>query len=97
LRETTQDRKTSVVFTHGLHGAAQVKKDSEMNATTEKTVRNASEWIKITRDNQKRKFTFARGYAGKYQAHEIHSLSFKWVPNWTEALDRANRTLAAYA
>jgi hypothetical protein len=68
-----------------------------MNATTEKTIRSASQWVKITRDNQQRKFTFARGYAGKYQAHEIHSLSFKWVPNWTEALDRANQTLATYA
>lgn len=68
-----------------------------MNVITEKTVRSASQWIKITRDNKQRKFTFARGQNGKYQAHEIYSLSFKWISNWTEALDRANNTLAAYA
>lgn len=64
-----------------------------MSNLTFKYVRNESEWIKITRDNDKRKFTFARGYKGKAVAFERDTLSFKWISNWTEALDRANRSL----
>jgi len=68
-----------------------------MTRFTEKTVRTANQWVKISRDNTKRTFTFARGYVGQFTAHEIETLTFKWVANWTEALDRANRTLATYA
>jgi hypothetical protein len=64
---------------------------------TEKTVRTSGQWIKISRDNTERTFTFARGYTGEFKANEIETLPFKWVANWTEALDRANRTLATYA
>jgi len=68
-----------------------------MTRFTDKTIRTSGQWIKITRDNKDRTFTFARGYTGQYQSNEIETLPFKWVANWTEALDRANRTLAAYA
>lgn len=68
-----------------------------MTRFTDKTVRTSGQWIKITRDNKKRTFTFARGYTGEYQANELETLPFKWVANWTEALERANRTLATYA
>jgi hypothetical protein len=68
-----------------------------MNRITDITVRSTFQWIKVTRDNSKKKFTFAVGYAGKPQAHEIYSLSFKWIPTWTDALDRANQTLVDYA
>jgi hypothetical protein len=64
---------------------------------TEKTIRGDSQWVKITRDNKNRTFTFARGYAGQYQAHDISKLPFKWIANWTEAIDHANRTIATYA
>jgi hypothetical protein len=64
---------------------------------TEKTIRGDSQWVKITRDNKKRTFTFARGWAGEYQAHDIYELPFKWIPNWTEAIDRANRSIATLA
>lgn len=57
---------------------------------TDRTIRNQSCWVKITRDNKERKFTFAKGYAGNYQAHQIETLPFKWVANWKEASDRAN-------
>ena len=67
-----------------------------MTRFTEKYVRTAGQWIKISRDNTKRTFTFARGYTGQYTTNEIETLSFKWVANWTEALDRANNTLAVY-
>lgn len=68
-----------------------------MTRFTEKTIRTSGQWIKISRDNKKRTFTFARGYAGQFTAEEIETLSFKWVANWTEAAERANKTLAAYA
>lgn len=61
----------------------------------EKTVRSeAGDWVKITRDNEKRTFTHAHGYNGQYQAHKIETLPFKWCANWTEAIDRANRFLS---
>lgn len=68
-----------------------------MTRFTEKTIRAAGQWVKITRDNKDRTFTFARGYVGDAQAHEISTLSFKWVANWTEATDKANRTIATFA
>jgi hypothetical protein len=64
---------------------------------TEKTIRTAGQWCKITRDNQNRTFTFARGYDGQYQAHEIETYSFKWVANWTEATEKANLHMAVFA
>jgi hypothetical protein len=64
---------------------------------TEKTIRTAGQWCKITRDNQNRTFTFARGYDGQYQAHEIETYSFKWVANWTEATEKANSQMAVFA
>lgn len=60
-----------------------------MKRFTEKYVRTAGQWVKITRDNENRTFTFARGYTNKFQAHDIQTLSFKWVANWSEANDRA--------
>jgi hypothetical protein len=57
---------------------------------TDRTIRNTSCWVKITRDNKKRTFTFAKGYAGNFQANQIETLPFKWVANWSEANDRAN-------
>jgi hypothetical protein len=61
---------------------------------TEKTIRTDSQWVKITRDNQKRTFTFARGYKGEVTAQDIGTLSFKWVANWTEAIDHANNKMS---
>lgn len=68
-----------------------------MTRFTEKTIRNSGQWLKITRDNKERTFTFARGYAGDFQAKELETLSFKWVANWTEAIERANRCISTYA
>jgi hypothetical protein len=81
-----------------VHTAAHsgITKGNEM-MITEKTIRGDSQWVKITRDNKNRTFTFAHGYAGQYQAHNIMELPFKWIANWTEAIDHANRTIATYA
>jgi hypothetical protein len=68
-----------------------------MTRYTDRTIRASGQWIKITRDNKERTFTFARGYENELQAHEIQTLPFKWVANWTEATDKANRTIATYA
>jgi len=67
-----------------------------MTRFTEKYVRNDSQWVKITRDNVKRTFTFARGYKNEFKAHEISTLPFKWVANWTEALEKSEKMLATY-
>lgn len=64
---------------------------------TEKTFRTDTQWVKVTRDNQERKFTFARGYKNNFAANEVETLSFKWVANWTEAKERAERSMAAFA
>ena len=68
-----------------------------MKRFTEKTIRTAGQWVKITRDNKDRNFTFARGYAGDFSANEIETYSFKWVANWTEAAEKANRMIGNYA
>ena len=64
---------------------------------TDKTFRSDTQWVKVTRDNTERTFTFARGYKGDFSANEVETLSFKWVANWTEAKERAERSMAAYA
>ncbi len=61
---------------------------------TEKYIRTDSQWVKVTRDNKAKTFTFAKGYKGQFSAHDIETLSFKWVANWTEALDRATKSMA---
>ena len=53
--------------------------------------------LKITRDNKAKTFTFARGYKGSYQAHDIETLSFKWVANWNEAVERAEKQIATFS
>lgn len=58
---------------------------------TDRTIRTTGQWVKITRDNKARTFTFAKGYKGDYQAVEISELPFKWVANWTEATEHAQR------
>lgn len=68
-----------------------------MTRFTDRTIRASGQWIKITRDNKDRTFTFARGYQGQFQAAEIETLPFKWVANWTEAQEKASRTIAAFA
>ena len=50
-----------------------------MTRFTERTIRASGQWVKITRDNESRTFTFARGYEGDFKAHEIETLTFKWV------------------
>jgi hypothetical protein len=70
---------------------------NSMTRFTEKTIRTETQWVKITRDNESRTFTFARGYNAEFSAHDISTLSFKWIPNWTEAIDRANRSMETYA
>ena len=67
-----------------------------MTRFTEKTVRSNNQWVKITRDNKKRTFTFARGYENNYSAIEISSYSFKWCANWLEAIDFAQRFIKSY-
>jgi len=68
-----------------------------MTRFTEKTVRSNDQWVKITRDNQARKFTFARGYNHNYSATEIFSYSFKWCANWSDAVDFAQRSIKSYS
>jgi hypothetical protein len=64
---------------------------------TEKYVRTEGQWVKITRDNKERTFTFARGYKNQFEAQEVETLKFKWVANWSEAISRANNMIGSYA
>ena len=64
---------------------------------TEKYVRTDGQWVKITRDNKERTFTFARGYQGECKAHDVETYSFKWYANWTEATERAYKLIGMYA
>jgi hypothetical protein len=68
-----------------------------MTSYTDKTFRSATQWVKVTRDNKNRTFTFARGHKDNFTAHETETLSFKWVANWTEAQERALRSMAYFA
>lgn len=63
----------------------------------DKTIRSDTQWVKITRDNKNRTFTFARGYKNEFQSKEIQTFSFKWVPNWKEALEKAEIMIKTYA
>ena len=65
-----------------------------MTRFTDKTFRTDDQWVKITRDNNQREFTFAQGDKGNFQAHRIITYKFKWVPNWTEAQQMAQRMMA---
>ena len=64
-----------------------------MKRFTDKTIRTEQQWVKITRDNRQRSFTFAKGYKGNFTAHQIETLTFKWVANWADAVDHANRMM----
>jgi hypothetical protein len=69
---------------------------NKMTRFTEKTIRTEKMWVKITRDNEKRTFTFARGYTHNIQAHDIQMLNFKWISNWAEAIDKSKRMIQSY-
>lgn len=58
---------------------------------TEKMVRVNQKWVKITRDNAERTFTFAKGFDGQALAYDVVTLPFKWAPNWKEAVWHAER------
>ena len=60
-------------------------------------VRRRGLWIKITRDNQKKRFTFARGYEGHFKAVEVTSWPFTLMTTWNDAVEHANRTIDTYA
>ena len=68
-----------------------------MTRFTDRTISSDSQWVKISRDNKERTFTFARGYQGQYQSHDVETYSFKWVANWSEATDKAQKMIATYA
>lgn len=68
-----------------------------MTRFADKTFRSSEQWVKVTRDNKEKTFCFARGYKNEFQAHDIETLTFKWVANWKEAQDHAERMMAAYA
>jgi len=61
---------------------------------TDKTFRSQNgDWVKVTRDNKERNFTFAIGYKGEVVAYRMETLPFKWVANWKEAEEQSQRML----
>jgi CTP-dependent riboflavin kinase len=77
--------------------SSRLLQEHEMTRFQERTVRKSGQWVKITRDNKLRTFSFARGYEGAFQSHAFEMLSMKWVANWKEATERAMRAMATYA
>lgn len=63
---------------------------------TEKTIRAGSQWVKITRDSNARKFVFARGNAGALKAKEVQTYPFTFIPTWDDAIKHAQERMAAY-
>ena len=61
----------------------------------QKTIRKFNQWVKITRDQNKR-FTFALGWEGEVQAHDITSYSAEWMPTWKDAIAHAERKTEDY-
>jgi len=72
-------------------------KNQNMKRYIDKTFRSESQWVKVTRDNQNRTYTFARGHKGNFQAAEIETFSFKWIGTWSDAQNRAESVMATYA
>lgn len=68
-----------------------------MKQFTEKYVRKNGQWVKIIRNNKDRTFTFARGYNHNFAAHDIETIKFKWIANWNDAIDHANRKIEIYS
>lgn len=68
-----------------------------MAMITDKMIRGETQWVKITRNNKDRTFTFARGDAGKFQAHDIETFSFRWMANWKEAIDFAELKIKIFS
>jgi hypothetical protein len=54
-------------------------------------IRSKNYWVKITRDSE---FTFAFGYSGELKSHEKKQKSFRYTPNWNDAIDTAMYWLA---
>ena len=63
---------------------------------TDRTIRAGSYWVKITRDNQKRDYTFAIGHVGQFKAFTRSSYSFTRMANWAEAEDWAKYMTTSY-
>ncbi len=68
-----------------------------MAMITDKMVRGETQWVKITRNNKDRTFTFARGNAGNFQAHDIETFTFKFFANWKEAIEFAELKIKIFA
>jgi hypothetical protein len=69
----------------------------EMTRFTEKTIRTETQWVKVTRDNKDRTFTFARGYNSNTKATEIQVFPFKYVSTWEDATEKATRMINNYS
>jgi hypothetical protein len=57
---------------------------------TDRTIRANGQWVKITRDNKEKIYTFARGWEGEFKAHDCKTMPFKLLTNWVEATWFAN-------
>jgi hypothetical protein len=64
-----------------------------MNHFTRRTIRSNGQWVQITRDAKERQFVFASGYEDELRADDIKTYSFKYVSNWNEAIETANRII----
>lgn len=72
-----------------MNGMLVTKCKSERNV---RYVRSENYWLKITRDSKG--WTFAKGYAERLKASEISHNTFRWIPNWNEAIESAKSKIA---
>ena len=63
---------------------------------TNRTIREGSQWVKVTRDSKARTFTFARGDAGVMKANDIRTYPFAFVPTWADAEGLAKSNMATF-
>jgi hypothetical protein len=60
---------------------------------TSRTIYHHFQWVKIIRDNEKRLYTFERGYLGNPIAHVVGDYPFKQLTCWTAAEIKAKREI----
>jgi hypothetical protein len=63
---------------------------------TSRTIREGSQWVKVTRDSAARTFTFARGNAGDVKACDVTAYPFKYIQTWADAEDHAKSKMVPY-
>jgi hypothetical protein len=63
------------------------------NGYSRRIIRANKQWVQITRDGKDRMFIFAFGDENEFRAYEMTTCEFKYIANWKEALEWANKKI----